>query len=101
MLRRIVLELLKHRQRSLRILGLVQPSVDDSQLIPGLLDYLGIRIRGNRLLELFGGGRVISKAHLCPAQIVGGIFQSRALAQGGFDRGLALAGIAGLHLERS
>src|SRR5215467_8868289 len=69
--RLLVFQLLKRGHGSLRFLGPAQPPVNDTELIPGLLDDVGIgsgRRRGP--LQVLRGGGVVAEQHFGAAQIV-------------------------------
>src|SRR6267142_1526998 len=70
-LRGFVLQLLKHGKGLLSVSRTVQAPVYDAELVPGLLDGVGIGVRGGDFpKEGLGGSGIIPKFHLGTAQVV-------------------------------
>ena len=73
----------------------MEPPVDDSELIPGLLDDLGVRAgRSRGALQVPSGGGIIAKQHFRTAKVVIRMKKTRLFLQGGFDEFLPLRAIA-------
>src|SRR6266566_4681188 len=97
-----VLELLECGHGLLRLFHAVKVTVDDSELIPGLLDDFGIGAgRGSGTLQTLSGGSVIAKQHFGAAKIVVRMKKSGLCPQGSFDELLALRTIAFFNRDRA
>src|SRR6267378_2438648 len=90
-----VLELLECGHGLLRVFRAMKVTVDDAELIPGLLDDFGIGAgRGSGALQTLSGSGVIAKQHFGAPKIVVGMKKSGLCPQGGFDEFLALCPVA-------
>src|SRR5690349_12022419 len=98
----VVLQLLEHGKGLLGILDAVQSTINDTQLIPSLLNYFRLRARFRyRLVKRIRGSSIVAELHLRPPQIVGGIFQRRIFAQGAFYQFFAFRTLAALGFQRT
>src|SRR5713101_1628719 len=86
-LRLFVLELLECSHGFLRFLHAMKAPVDDSELIPSLLDDVEVRTgRGGGVLQMLSCSSVIPKQHFCAAKIVVHVKQARFFTERCFDQ---------------
>src|SRR5712691_7655987 len=86
-LRLFVLELLECSHGFLRFLHAMKAPVDDSELIPSLLDDVEVRTgRGGGVLQMLSCSSVIPKQHFSAAKIVVHVKQARFFTERCFDQ---------------
>ncbi len=95
-----VFQFLESRYGLFCFLHTMHPPVDDSQLVPSLLEGLGIGIRRNRALERPEGSRIISEFHLGATQVVIRLLKPRILFERRLDQGFSFSAVVAFHLQR-